>query len=33
MKLIDKAMMMMKNPGHQNSHGLVENASWYSEII
>ena len=32
MKLTDSAIMMMKRPGHQNSHGRVENADWYSEI-
>ena len=33
MKLTDSAIMMMNRPGHQNSHGRVENADWYSEII
>ena len=33
MKFTDSAMMMMNRPGHQNSHGRVEKADWYSEII
>ena len=30
MKLTHSAMTMMKSPAHQNSHGRVENALWYS---
>jgi len=32
MKLMLRAMAMMKKPGHQNSHGRVANALWYSLI-
>lgn len=39
MKLTVSAMTTMNRPGHQNSQGRVENASWYcwmswpSEIV
>ena len=33
MKLMHNAIAMMNRPGHQNSHGLVEKATWFSLMI